>query len=96
MILSLAPVVVESDVCISNRAFLCTGSHRFHSPGFDLVTEPITIHSGSWIAAQSFVAPGIEIGPDSMVCAGAVVLDNVPSGIVVRGNPATKVERKEP
>ena len=47
LILSLAPVTLESDVCISQRAFLCTGSHRFHSPGFDLVTKPITIRRGS-------------------------------------------------
>ncbi|MCX6966291.1 MAG: WcaF family extracellular polysaccharide biosynthesis acetyltransferase [Verrucomicrobia bacterium] len=88
LILSLASVVIESSVCISPRAFLCTGSHRFHSPGFDLVTKPITVHRGSWIAAQAFIAPGIEIGPDSMVCAGSVVLQNVPPGAVVRGNPA--------
>jgi len=87
-ILSLAPVVIESSVCISPRAFLCTGSHYFHSPGFDLVTKPIIVHRGSWIAAQAFVAPGIEIGPNSMVCAGSVVLQNVPPGAVVRGNPA--------
>lgn len=88
LILSLAPVTLESHICISQRAFLCTGSHRFHSPGFDLVTKPITIRQGSWIAAQAFVAPGVEIGPDSMVAAGSVVLENVPPGTVIRGNPA--------
>ena len=93
LILSLAPVVIESDVCISNRAFLCTGSHRFKSAGFDLVTEPIKIHRGSWIAAQAFVAPGIEVGPDSMVCAGSIVLGNVRPGSTVRGNPAAIIKR---
>src|SRR4051812_40896434 len=43
LILSLAPVTIESDVCISQRAFLCTGSHKFRGPNFDLVTRPITI-----------------------------------------------------
>src|SRR6218665_1292640 len=57
LILSLAPVTIESDVCISQRAFLCTGSHKFWGPNFDLVTRPITIRSKSWIAAQAFVAP---------------------------------------
>lgn len=88
LILSLAPVVIESSVCVSPRAFLCTGSHRFHSPGFDLVTRPITVRRGSWIAAQAFIAPGVEIGPDSMVCAGSVVLQSVPPGTTVVGNPA--------
>lgn len=92
-ILSLASVRIESSVCISPRAFLCTGSHHFHSRGFDLVTKPITVRRGSWIAAQSFVAPGVDIGPDSMVCAGSVVLRDVQGGTTVQGNPAC---RKEP
>jgi putative colanic acid biosynthesis acetyltransferase WcaF len=88
LILSLAPVTLESHICISQRAFLCTGSHRFRSLAFDLVTKPITIRKGSWIAAQTFVAPGVEIGPDSMVAAGSVVLETVPPHAVVIGNPA--------
>ncbi len=92
MILSLAPVTVESHVCISQRAFLCTGSHRFHTENFDLVTKPITIRTGSWIAAQAFIAPGVEVGPGSMVAAGSVVLASVPPGAVVRGNPAVRRE----
>ena len=88
LILSLAPVVLEAHVCISQRAFLCTGSHRFGSPQFDLVTKPITIRTRSWVAAQAFVAPGRVIGPEAMVCAGAIVLDDVPPGTVVAGNPA--------
>jgi putative colanic acid biosynthesis acetyltransferase WcaF len=87
-ILSLAPVTIESNVCVSQRAFLCTGSHAFRSPTFDLVTKPIVIREGSWIAAQAFVAPGVTIGPGSMVAAGAVVTRDVPPGVVVSGNPA--------
>ena len=94
IILSLASVKLESSVCISQRAFLCTGSHAFAKPGFNLVTRPIVIRTGSWIAAQAFVAPGLEIGPGSMVCAGAVVLDHVPPGTVVAGNPA-QIRRRE-
>lgn len=91
MILSLAPVIVDSDVCISQRAFLCTGSHDFRSPSFDLVTKPIKVGRGSWIAAQSFIAPGVEIGPGSVVAAGSVVLQNTPPRTTVRGNPARAV-----
>lgn len=88
MILSLDHVTIGSHCCISQRAFLCTGSHRFHSPGFDLITKPIVIREGSWIAAQVFVAPGVTIGPDSMCAAGSVVLHDVPPHTTVIGNPA--------
>lgn len=88
-ILSLAPVVIESDVCVSQRAFLCTGSHDFRAPNFNLIVKPITVHARSWIAAQAFIAPGVEVGPDSMVAAGSIVMKTVPPGVLVRGNPAT-------
>ncbi len=92
MILSLAPVTIASDVCISQRAFLCTGSHDFRAANFDLITKAITIRERSWIAAQVFVAPGVQIGPDSMVAAGSVVLKDVAPKTIVGGNPASVVK----
>jgi putative colanic acid biosynthesis acetyltransferase WcaF len=92
MILSLAPVIIESNCCISQRAFLCTGSHDFASPAFTLRTEAITIHEGSWVAAGAFVAPGVQVGPGSMVTAGSIVVADVPAHAIVRGNPAAVVK----
>ena len=87
-ILSLAQVTIESNVCISQRAYLCTGSHDFRREDFTLITRPITIRSGSWIAAGAMILPGVEIGPDSLVSAGSVVRQNVPPNTTVCGNPA--------
>ena len=87
-ILSLAPVTIGSHVCISQRAFLCTGSHRYRSPRFDLKTAPISVGDSSWIAAQAFIAPGVEIGAGCVIGAGSVVLESVVAGVLVQGNPA--------
>jgi putative colanic acid biosynthesis acetyltransferase WcaF len=73
LILSLDRVVIGSNVCISQRAFLCTGSHDFKQATFDLITRPIEIGDGCWIAAQAFVGPGAVLPPGTMVKAGAVV-----------------------
>src|SRR6266487_5815169 len=90
-ILTLAQVTIESNVCISQRAYLCTGSHDFRREDFKLRVAPITVREGSWIAASAFIAPGIEIGAGSIVSAGAVVFKNVPPNTLVRGNPAEVV-----
>ena len=92
-ILSLAPVRIGSNVCLSQQAFLCTGSHDFRSETFDLQTRPIRIGDGVWIAARAFVAPGVEVGQGSMLCAGCVVLKDVPERAIMRGNPATMLRR---
>ncbi len=73
LVLSLERVRIGSNVCISQRAFLCTGSHDFRKESFDLVTEPIVIGDGCWIAACAFVGPGAEVPAGTMVKAGSVV-----------------------
>jgi putative colanic acid biosynthesis acetyltransferase WcaF len=72
LILSLDRVTIGSQVCISQRAFLCTGTHAFERDSFDLVTRPIVIGDGCWIAAGAMVMPGAEIPPGTMVKAGEV------------------------
>lgn len=96
-ILSLAPVTIGSNVCISQRAYLCSGSHDFRREDFKLVVASITIEEQCWVAATAFIGPGVTIGKGSVVAAGALVMRDVPPGSVVRGNPAEvsdKVQRE--
>jgi putative colanic acid biosynthesis acetyltransferase WcaF len=91
-VLSLAKVEIGSDVCISQRAYLCTGSHDYRKESFDLVTRPIRIYPESWVAAGAFVGPGVEIGPHSVVSAASVVMQRVEPFKIVGGNPARLVK----
>lgn len=91
-ILSLARVSLASNTCISQKAFLCSGSHDFDKKCFDLVTKPIVIESNSWIGAQCFVGPGVRVYEASRCLAGAVVVKDVPPGATVGGVPAVRVE----
>ncbi len=77
--LTLAEIHIESNVCVSQQVFLCTGSHRFDKETFDLIVKPIRIESGCWLAARAFVAPGVTIGQDSFVTAQSVVCHSVPA-----------------
>jgi putative colanic acid biosynthesis acetyltransferase WcaF len=92
-ILSLAQVTIEKNVCISQRAYLCSGSHDFRKDNFKLRVAPIMIRIDTWIAACAFVGPGVEVGAGSVVSAGSVVLENVPANSFVRGNPAEVVTK---
>jgi putative colanic acid biosynthesis acetyltransferase WcaF len=95
-ILSLAPVTIEASVCVSQRAFLCTGSHDYSKPAFDLKTAPITLRHGSWVAAQAFIGPGVEVGEGTIVAAGSVLMESAPPRVLVRGNPATVIKTLVP
>ena len=89
---NLAPIVLGHDVCLSQRAFLCTGSHDFHKRGFDLKTGSITVGDHSWIAANVFIAPKVHLGSHAMVTAGSVVKRSITGPGIVSGNPATLAE----
>ena len=90
-ILSLAPVTIGSNVCISQRAYLCTGSHDYRRADFKLITRPITLRDGCWVAAAAFVGPGVEIGTGALITAGSVVTKDVQPNALMRGNPAQAV-----
>jgi acetyltransferase-like isoleucine patch superfamily enzyme len=47
-----------------------------------------TIRRGARVGGGAVLCPGVEIGEDAFVGAGAVVVDDVPPRVVVVGNPA--------
>jgi len=53
-----------------------------------LISEPITIGAGAWVAAGAFVGPGVTIGEGAVVGARAAVFRNVDPWTIVAGNPA--------
>jgi putative colanic acid biosynthesis acetyltransferase WcaF len=85
---NLAPIIIEDNVCVSQRSFLCTGSHDYKSQSFNLITKPIVVRNGAWIAAGAWVGPGVEIGSHVVVTAGSVVTRNLAPYAIYQGNPA--------
>ena len=93
-ILNLAPVTLADHVCVSQRAFLCTGTHDYRSPTFDLITRPIQVETGAWLGAASLVGPGVTVGSQALLAAGAVAMARLEPDTIYRGNPAVKVKRR--
>ena len=50
--------------------------------------QPVVIEDNVWVGGQVSVMPGVRIGRDTVVGIHAVVFDDVPSGVIVGGNPA--------
>ena len=92
LLLSLERIEIDSHCCISQRAFLCTGSHDFTKTTFDLIISSIRIERGCWVGAQAFVGPGVVMESGSRALAGAVVVKSVPAGVCVGGVPAKPLQ----
>lgn len=54
-----------------------------------------TVKRGAKIGANATLLPGVVIGENALVGAGAVVVDDVPDGAVVVGNPARVIKAIE-
>lgn len=56
-------------------------------------TAAITLGRNVWVGGAAVLCPGVTIGDNAVVGAGAVVVKDVPPSAVVVGNPATVVRR---
>ena len=85
---SLDQVKIGDNVCISQGAFLITGSHNYKLSSFDLITKPINIENGVWISANAVVCPGVSCREHSVLSVGSVASNDLNAFSVYQGNPA--------
>jgi putative colanic acid biosynthesis acetyltransferase WcaF len=88
---SLGPITIGSDSIISQRSYLCAGTHNFRDVTFPLTTAPIIVEDQVWIASDVFVAPGITIGRGAVIGVRSTVLHNIAPAVVAFGTPAKPV-----
>jgi putative colanic acid biosynthesis acetyltransferase WcaF len=89
---SLGNIKIGSNVVISQRSYICTGTHDPRSLSFDICGHEIIIEDQCWIATDVFVAPGITIGRGTLVAARSSVFKNLPGGKICMGSPALVIK----
>ena len=87
-------ITIGSNTVISQKTFLCASSHDYTKRDFPLILKPIIIGSGVWVAADSFIGPGVTIENYAVVAARAVVVKNVEENTIVGGNPAQFIKSR--
>lgn len=89
----LEMVTVEDDVFIGPNVTFSDDPHPMGCPRYKECRGGATVRRLARIGANATILPGVVIGEDSLVGAGAVVVDDVPPGTVVVGNPARVIKR---
>lgn len=92
---ALGRIQVGDEVTISQGAHLCAGTHDFQDPLFTLIKSDIVVGSHAWVCADAFIGPDVNIGGGAVVAARAVVVKDVSGWMVVGGNPAREIKRRE-
>jgi len=91
---SVAPIRIGAHAVVSQYSYLCSASHDYELPDFPLVTGPIVVAEGAWVAADAFVGMGVTIGAGAVVGARASVFKDVEPWTVVGGNPARFIKKR--
>jgi acetyltransferase-like isoleucine patch superfamily enzyme len=91
--LDMGGITLEDEVLIGPRVNLVTENHPLDpSDRRALLTRPIVIKRNAWIGAEATILPGVTIGENSIVAAGAVVSKDVPANTIVAGIPAKVIK----
>ncbi|MEB3421669.1 WcaF family extracellular polysaccharide biosynthesis acetyltransferase [Salipiger marinus] len=83
---NLAQVTLCDHACISQGAYLCTGSHDWSAQAFTLVTKPIFVGKGAWVGARSSLAPGAVLGDGAILAMGSLGRGRIPAMTVHRAD----------
>lgn len=85
----LGGIYLADDVLVGPNATLISVNHPLDPASRHSVElKPVYVRKNAWLGANTTVLPGITIGENAVVAAGAVVTRNVPANTVVAGVPA--------
>jgi acetyltransferase-like isoleucine patch superfamily enzyme len=91
--LDMGGITIEDDVLIGPKVNLITENHPLNPADRKaLFAKPIIIKRNAWIGAAATVMPGVTIGENSVVAAGAVVTKDVPDNTIAGGVPAKAIK----
>ena len=97
--LDVAPIVIGQDVLIGPNCSLYTAIHPTE-PGPRRAkwesAAPITLGDNVWLGGSVVVCPGVTIGENSIIGAGAVVTRDIPANSIAVGNPARVIRALDP
>lgn len=92
---SLGEIEIGKNVVISQKSYLCTGSHNYLQLDFPIFAKKITIEDQCWLATDVFVAPGITIKNGTVVGARSSVYKDLPANKVCIGNPVEIIRERK-
>lgn len=87
-------IILGNKVVISQYSYLCTATHDYESEANTLCWKTIEVGNYAWVAADTFVGPGVTVGDGAVVGARAVVFKDVEPWTVVGGNPAKFIKKR--
>lgn len=91
-------VQIGDHVMIGPSVHIYTAAHLLEAEGRNQgleVARPVVVEDNVWLGGSAILLPGVRVGRNAVVGAGAVVTRDVPENTVVAGNPARVIKEIE-
>ena len=85
-------ITIEDGAMVAANAQLISNNHDLYDHAV-LTCKPVHLKRNCWIGAGATILPGVTVGVNAVVAAGAVVTKDVEDNTVVGGNPARVIKR---
>ncbi|MWW24433.1 putative colanic acid biosynthesis acetyltransferase [Algibacter lectus] len=91
---SLGDIEIGENSIISQKSYICTGTHDYSKSDFPILAKKITIGNGCWLATDVFVSPGITIADGVVVGARSTVIKDLDAASVYVGSPVRFIKKR--
>ncbi|KAB1066602.1 colanic acid biosynthesis acetyltransferase WcaF [Tamlana haliotis] len=92
---SLGEIIIGSNTVVSQRSYICTGTHNYKEIDFPILEKRIIIGDQCWLATDVFVSPGVSIGSGVVVGARSTVISDLEPNAVYVGSPVKFIKKRE-
>lgn len=96
--LDVCPITIGNNVFLAPGVHIYTATHPLNPEERNSGAEfgkSVKIGESVWLGGRAVICPGVTIGNNVVVAAGAVVTKDVPDNVVVGGNPAKIIKSIE-
>lgn len=94
-------IEIQDGAMLGSGCHIYVSNHTFSNPNIPIIEQghdlslKVTIGRGAWLGANVIILPGVDIGENAVIAAGAVVTKSVPPRVVAGGVPATILKKIE-
>lgn len=89
-----AKIIIGKGAQIAPNVGIITTNHDINNPALHVKGKDVIIGQNCWIGMNSVVLPGVQLGDNTVVAAGAVVSKSFPEGYCVIGGTPAKILKK--
>jgi acetyltransferase-like isoleucine patch superfamily enzyme len=94
---SASEIIIADDCMIASSAYITDADwHDIYNRVSVGKSTPVRIEKNVWVGDSAIICKGVTIGENSIVGAGAIVVDSIPANAIAAGNPARVVKQLDP